>query len=59
MYALGRNIQFYDRPAVRAIVREAAGQNYTFAALVHGIVKSVPFRMRTAPPAEPVRATEE
>jgi hypothetical protein len=59
MYALGRNIQFYDRPAVRAIVREAAGQNYTFAALVHGIVKSVPFRMRTAPPAETVRATEE
>jgi mono/diheme cytochrome c family protein len=57
MYALGRNIQFYDRPAVRTIVREAAGQNYTFAALVHGIVKSVPFRMRTAPPAEPVRTT--
>ena len=52
MYAVGRNIQFFDRPAVRAIVRDAAADNYTFEALVHGIVNSVPFRMRAAPPAE-------
>ncbi|HUF72813.1 MAG TPA: DUF1592 domain-containing protein [Gammaproteobacteria bacterium] len=51
MYALGRNIQYYDRPAIRAIVREAAADNYTFAALVRGIVLSVPFRMRMAPEA--------
>ena len=49
MYALGRNIQYYDRPAVRAIVQGAADENYTFAALVRGIVESVPFRMRMAP----------
>jgi hypothetical protein len=49
MYALGRNIQYYDQPAVRAIVRAAEGEDYRFAALVQGIVRSVPFRMRRAP----------
>jgi hypothetical protein len=49
MYAIGRNIQYYDQPAVRAIVRGAAKDDYTFAALVRGIVNSVPFRMRAAP----------
>ena len=29
MYALGRNLQYYDVPAVRAIVRDAARDNYT------------------------------
>ena len=46
MYALGRNVQYYDAPAVRAIVRSAAEQNYAFSAIVGGIVDSVPFRMR-------------
>ena len=34
MYALGRNVQYFDEPAVRAIVRESAASNYTFASLV-------------------------
>jgi hypothetical protein len=46
MYAVGRNLQYYDEPAVREIVRVAAPGNYTFAALVEGVVKSVPFQMR-------------
>jgi len=46
MYAIGRNIQYYDAPAVRAIVHGAAANNYTFSSLVLGIVKSVPFQMR-------------
>ena len=46
MYAIGRNVQYYDEPAVRAIVRDAAAHNYTFASLVLGVVKSVPFQMR-------------
>ena len=46
MYALGRNVQYYDAPAVRAIVRSAAEQNYAFSAIVGGIVDSVPFKMR-------------
>jgi mono/diheme cytochrome c family protein len=46
MYGLGRNLQYYDAPAVRAIVQGAARDNYTLASLVAGIVKSVPFQMR-------------
>jgi len=47
MYALGRNLQYYDEPAVRAIVHDAAASRYTFASLVRGVVKSVPFEVRT------------
>jgi hypothetical protein len=46
MYALGRNLQYYDQPSIRAVVREAAKQKYTFSALVLGVVKSAPFQMR-------------
>jgi mono/diheme cytochrome c family protein len=45
-YALGRGVEFYDRPAIRAITREAAANDHRFASLVTGIVKSVPFQMR-------------
>jgi mono/diheme cytochrome c family protein len=47
MYALGRNLQYYDAPAVRAIVRRAAPGNYTLASLVTGVVTSAPFQMRS------------
>jgi hypothetical protein len=46
MYAVGRNLQYYDAPAIREIVRSAKPEKYTFSALVLGIVKSVPFQMR-------------
>jgi hypothetical protein len=46
MYAIGRNIQYYDQPAIRGIVREAAAGNNTFASLVLGVVTSAPFQMR-------------
>jgi len=44
-YALGRRLEWFDMPAVRAIVSGAA-PDYRLSALVAGIVKSVPFRMR-------------
>ena len=46
MYGLGRNVQYFDRPAIRAIVKTSARTDYTFASLVLGVVKSVPFQMR-------------
>ena len=49
MYATGRNLQYYDEPAVRAIVREGAQSNYTFASLVEGVVHSTAFQMRQTP----------
>ena len=56
-YGLGRALEHYDAPAVRAIEREAAGQDYRFSSIVLGVVNSTPFQMRrpaageAAPPA--------
>ena len=49
MYGLGRNVQYFDAPAIRKIVHEAAADDYKFAALVLGVVKSDPFQLRTRP----------
>jgi uncharacterized protein DUF1592/uncharacterized protein DUF1588/uncharacterized protein DUF1585/uncharacterized protein DUF1595 len=56
MYGISRNVQYFDQPAVRAIVDQARASNYTFASLVLGVVKSAPFQMRKAqeePPKTP------
>ena len=45
-YALGRGLDYHDGPAVRQIVRNAAGHDYRFSSLVLGIVESTPFQMR-------------
>ena len=47
-YALGRGIEHYDRPAIRAIVREAAADGYRWSSLVLGVARSLPFQMRRA-----------
>jgi hypothetical protein len=51
-YALGRRIEPYDMPAVRAVVRSAARSNYRFSAFVSGIVHSAAFKMRGPEPAQ-------
>jgi hypothetical protein len=57
-YALGRSVDYYDMPAVRKIVREAAAENYRLSAIVKGIVRSQPFQMRKVPePEAPVSST--
>ncbi len=52
-YALGRRLEYYDRPAVRRIVRAAEADGYRWSALVRGIVRSPQFTMRAAPDAPP------
>lgn len=47
-FALGRGVEYYDAPAIRKIVREAEPDGYRFSSLIMGIVKSMPFQMRTA-----------
>jgi hypothetical protein len=47
-YALGRGLEYYDMPVVRAIAHDAARQNYRFSSLVVGIVRSTPFQMKKA-----------
>jgi len=56
-YALGRGLTYQDKPSLRAIVREAAKQDYRFSSVVLAIVNSSPFRLRSVPQAEPSRAT--
>jgi mono/diheme cytochrome c family protein len=45
-YGVGRGVEYYDAPAVRRIVREAAANDYRWSALILGIAKSAPFQMR-------------
>src|SRR5262249_51609701 len=45
-YALGRGVEYYDEPAIREILREAARNDYRWSAIVMGIAKSAPFQMR-------------
>lgn len=48
-YALARGLEPEDMPTVRAIVREAAKENYRFSALVLGIVRSPQFQLKQQP----------
>jgi hypothetical protein len=45
-YALGRGVEYYDAPTVRAIVRDSRAQHFRISSLILGIVKSTPFQMR-------------
>jgi hypothetical protein len=47
-YGLGRGLEYYDMPVIRAIARDAARQNNRFSAIITGIVRSVPFQMKKA-----------
>jgi len=51
-YALGRRIEYYDRPTVRKIVRDAAANQYRWSSIVLGIVQSPAFQMRAPQSAE-------
>jgi mono/diheme cytochrome c family protein len=44
MFALNREVEYYDMPMVRQIVQSAAASNYTLGALINGIVGSDAFR---------------
>ena len=46
IYGIGRGVAYYDMPAVRAIVRASASNDYRFSSLILGIVSSKPFQMR-------------
>jgi hypothetical protein len=44
MYALNRELEYYDMPQVRGVVRAAAKDNYKFSSIVRGIVNTEAFR---------------
>jgi len=45
-YALGRELEYFDMPTVRGIMRNAESNDYRFSALVRGIINSEQFTMR-------------
>ena len=45
-YAVGRQMEYSDAPAIRAIVRRAAADDYRWSSTILAIVKSTPFQMR-------------
>jgi hypothetical protein len=47
-YALGRGVEYYDAPSIRAIVRDARSQNFRISSIILGVVKSQPFQLRTS-----------
>jgi hypothetical protein len=50
-YAIGRRVEYYDQPAIRAIVRKAARDGNRFSSFVLGIVNSPAFQMAKVEPA--------
>ena len=56
-YALGRRVEYYDRPAVRKIVREATANGHRMSSYIFGVIESAPFRMSRAE-GSPLPTTE-
>lgn len=48
-YALGRGLEAYDAPVIRAIMRDTAKENYRLPALISAVITSKPFQMRRTP----------
>lgn len=46
IFAIGRGLEFYDRPTMKKIVESTEASGYRFSSLVKSIVNSEPFRMR-------------
>jgi len=55
-YALGRHVEAFDMPTVRAIARDAAKQDYRISSFVLGVVKSQAFRMSRPNPTTSTEA---
>jgi len=49
-YALGRRVEYYDQPTVRAIAKSAEASNYKMSSFILGVVKSDAFRMKRVAP---------
>jgi hypothetical protein len=52
-YGLGREVAYYDLPAIRKIVRDAAADDYRWSSIILGVVKSTPFQMSIVKSAAP------
>jgi hypothetical protein len=48
IYGSGRGLDYYDAPAIRAIVRDAGAKDFRASSIILGVVNSQPFQMRTS-----------
>ena len=58
-YALGRRVEYYDMPAIRKIIRDAAKDNNRFSAFALGVVNSRAFQMARADEATTTDADKD
>jgi hypothetical protein len=47
-YSLGRPVEYFDQPTIRAITQAAEPDGYRMSALIMGVIKSDAFQMRRA-----------
>ena len=47
-YAMGRRIEYYDQPTIRAIANQAEEDDYRLSSFIMGVVESAPFQMKRA-----------
>jgi hypothetical protein len=45
-YALGRGLEYYDKPAVRGVSADAEKSNSSIPAFIQAVVRSQQFQMR-------------
>jgi len=58
-FALGRPLRHQDMPTVRAIVRQAASEDYRFESIVRGIVRADAFGRQNRPSTTPLIKTAQ
>ena len=58
-YGLGRRVEYFDQPAIRAIARQAEASNYKISSFIVGVVKSDAFRMRRVEPEQSTTDTSK
>jgi len=56
IYALGRGLERYDKPALQSIEANTAAHDYHFSQLVIGVVESLPFEMKRVREVAPLSA---
>jgi hypothetical protein len=57
-YALGRRVEDYDQPTVRAIAQNAESQEYRVSSIIMGVVNSSAFRSKRADPVAAAQDTK-
>jgi len=53
-YAMGRRVDYADMPAISAIIRDAARNDYRMSSFIFGVVNSAPFRMNKVAGQDPL-----